>query len=460
MRNYFLCILIMLSHFINAQIEKPYNSLILENKVDSLVRPYLDSEKLAGIAIAVFKDNEKVLLKSYGFADLEFDIKLPIDASFEIGSNTKQFTAAAIFQLVEKGKLSLEDTITKYIKFNTHGKTITIRHLLSHTSGIKGYTELPAFEGITMHPYDRDTILRIVEKEDLDFNPGDALIYSNTGFFILGLIIEKVTGLSYEEYIMSNLFEKAGMTNSYYCSESKVIKNKAHGYETGDKGLIHAGYLDHTWPYSAGSICSTAEDLVRWNNALHNGKILNEKLYKEFITPAILNDGTITHYAKGVAIIERNGRLVISHAGIINGFLSQNNYYPQDSISIVVLINSTGSISTCKIANCIADYFYGEASTSYLPYPGDITKLIGTYKGPGRGEVLSVRIIGNDSLLSIQIANNKPISLYYLHDDYWTDNSPDYWSGVSPIYRFRKTENEFKELGIDQIYGYNILKKE
>ena len=168
----------------------------LERKVDDLVKPYFEGPKIAGIAIGVFKGNEKILLKSYGFADLEFEVKLPTDASFEIGSVTKQFTAAATLQLAEQGRLSLEDDISKYIKFDTKGKKVTVRHLLSHTSGIRGYTELPFFEDFAIRKFKRDTLLYMVEKEPFDFDPGEALIYNNTGFFMLGLIIEKVSGMS------------------------------------------------------------------------------------------------------------------------------------------------------------------------------------------------------------------------------------------------------------------------
>ncbi len=142
---------------------------------------------------------------------LNLMLKCRWDASFEIGSVTKQFTGAAICQLAEAGKLNLDDDITGYIKFNTHGKKVTIWNLLTHTSGIKGYTELPVFEKLSMVSYKRDTLLRLLENEPFDFEPGEALIYSNSGFFMLGLIIEKVSGLTYEEYVTKNLFEKAGM---------------------------------------------------------------------------------------------------------------------------------------------------------------------------------------------------------------------------------------------------------
>ncbi len=355
-----LIAIILYSCSTNKKQDSLYGNL--EKRVDSLVQPYIDSAKVAGIDIAVYKNGEPLIHKGYGWADLEFDVKMPVDASFEIGSVTKQFTGAAICQLAEAGKLNLDDDITKYIKFNTLGKKVTIRNLLSHTSGIKGYTELPVFEKLSMFTYKRDTLLRLLEKEPFDFNPGDALIYSNSGFFMLGLIIEKVSGITYEEYVKKNLFEKAGMKNSYYGSETRVIKNKAHGYDTGemeyDKNgnptghsrLVHAAYLDHTWPFAAGSLCSTTEDLAEWNDALHHGRILGEKMYKEFITPAVLNDGTITHYAKGITLSEQDGRRLISHGGGINGYLSQNNYYPDENVSIVVLINTTGPVSPDEIS--------------------------------------------------------------------------------------------------------------
>lgn len=425
-------------------------SLLLERKVDSLVHPYIDSAKIAGIGIAVYKNNEPLLHKGYGMADLEFDVKMPVDASFEIGSVTKQFTAAAICQLAEAGKLSLDDDITKYIRFDTHGNKVTIRNLLSHTSGIKGYTDLPIFRKLSMFTYNRDTLLRLVEKEPFDFIPGDELIYSNSGFFMLGLIIEKVSGLTYEEYVKKNLFENAGMKNSYYGSETRVIRNKAHGYDTGEKGLIHAAYLNHTWPFAAGSICSTTEDLVKWNDALHHGRIMGEKIYKEYITPAVLNDGTKTHYAKGIALSEQDGKRLISHGGGVNGYLSQNNFYPDENISIVVLINTAGPVSPKEICHHIAGFLFGKTSTTTIPFGGDYSRLSGTYKGAGRGVHSTVIVTKNDSALLVKSHYDwKPKVLKYLPDSSWTDGS---W-----IYRFRRTNNTGDELRIDQMYGYVIL---
>jgi CubicO group peptidase (beta-lactamase class C family) len=424
----------------------------LESQVDSLVKPWLDSSKIAGLSVAVFRGDEKILLKSYGYADLEFDVKLPVDASFEIGSITKQFTAAAILQLAEKGKLGLDDDVTKYLNFNTHGRKVTIRQLLSHTSGIKGYTELPEFETISVQKHDRDTLLRIVETKPFEFEPGDLLIYSNTGFFMLGLIIEKVTGITYEEYIKKNLFEKAGMSNSYYGSESRIIKNRAHGYDMHKDGLSRAAYLDHTWPYSAGSLCSTAEDLVKWNNAVHNGKILSESMYREYISPFVLNNGTITRYAKGITVTQRNGKKMLEHAGGINGFLSENRYFPDEKISVVVLINSTGPVGPELAAQFITDKLFGEPSQKFNQYKGDLSRFTGKYKGPGRGEELSIDVTNNDSLLLIHSSERDTVALSYLEGFVWADGNV--------TFQFAGTGDSINELRIDNVYGYNILKKQ
>ena len=434
----------------NAPNKQTAPASALETRVDSLVRPYIDSAKIAGVAIAVMKNNQPLLLKSYGYADLAFDTKLPTDATFEIGSVTKQFTGAAIMQLVEQGKINLDDDITNYVSFNTQGNKVTVRQLLSHTSGIKGYTELPMFEKLAQQKHKRDTLLRIVEKEPFDFKPGEALIYNNTGFFILGLIIEKTSGLSYEAYVTKNLFEKAGMTHSYYASESNIVKNKAHGYQMGEKGLVLASYLDHTWPYAGGSLSSNVEDLAKWNTALHQGQILSAAHYTEFITPVTLVDGTVTQYAKGITVTSSHGRRKLEHGGGIFGYLSENAYYPDDSLSIVVLINTAGPVGPSDIADHIADYIFGKSPANASTFTGDASIFSGTYKGRGRGTDLSVVIEHKDNLLTARNGEGKPDTLTFVKDNTWSHGSA--------TYRFSGTD-KLNELRIDQVYGYYVLKK-
>jgi len=446
-----VCIFIVFLVLVSCNApEKQTTTSSLEVKLDSLVQSYLDSAKIAGVAIAVMKDNQPLLLKSYGYADLAFETKLPVNATFEIGSVTKQFTGAAIMQLVDQGKLSLEDDMTKYISFDTKGRKVTVRQLLSHTSGIKGYTELPFFGKFAMEKHKRDTLLRIVEKEPFDFEPGEALIYNNTAFFILGLIIEKVSGLSYEEYVTKNLFEKAGMSNSYYASERTIMKTKAHGYEMGEKGLVLASYLDHTWPYAAGSLASNVEDLAKWNDALHQGKILNEANYQEFITPVTLNDGTLTKYAKGITVTESHGRTLLEHGGGIYGYLSENMYYPADKLSIVVLVNTAGPVGPSEIANHIADWIFGKEESNSAAFTGDVSKFTGVFKGRGRGRDLEVTIESADNLLVAKRIEGKPDTLKYVKDNTRTDGNASYiFSGTTSL----------NELRIDQVYGYYVLKK-
>jgi CubicO group peptidase (beta-lactamase class C family) len=399
--------------------ESTFSTSSLEQRLDSLVKKDIDSMRAAGIAIGVFKGKEKVLLKSYGYADLEHNVKLPVDASFEIGSVTKQFTGAAVLLLAEQGKLSLDDDFTKYVKFDTKGRKITVRQLLNHTSGIKAYTEMPMFEKLMKEKHKRDTLLRILEKEPFDFEPGDALIYNNSAFFIAGLIIEKVGGTSYEEFVTKNLFEKAGMTHSYYCNEQKIVKSRAHGYDTDKKQLVRAGYLDHTWPFAAGSLCSTVEDLAKWNDAIHHGRILSPESYKEFLATAVLNDGTVSGYAKGITIQEKNGHRMLEHGGGINGFLSENRYFPDDDISVVVLINSTGPVSPDAIANSITNQIFGakpEQPTG--KFGGDLAKFTGKYKGRARGWDATATITANDTTLVMQW-NDKPTPLIYLKETTW-----------------------------------------
>lgn len=446
----FLFVIILFIFSCESPQKQTSTASALELKVDSLVQLYLDSAKVAGVAVAVVKDNQPLLLKSYGYADLAFETKMPVNATFEIGSVTKQFTGAAIMQLVEKDKLSLDDDLTKYVAFDTKGRKVTVRQLLSHTSGIKGYTELQVFGKLAMEKHKRDTLLRVVEKESFDFEPGEALIYNNTAFFILGLIIEKVSGQTYEEYVAKNLFEKAGMSNSYYASERTIMKNKAHGYEMGEKGLVLASYLDHTWPYAAGSLGSNVEDLVKWNDALHNGKILSEASYKEFITPVTLNDGTVTRYAKGIAVTESHGRTLLEHGGGIFGYLSENMYYPQDKLSIVVLINTAGPVSPGEIATHISDWIFGKEANISTAFSGDATKFAGVFKGRGRGSDLVVTIENLNNQLVAKYTKGKPDTLKYVKDNTWTDGNA--------FYIFSGADN-LNELRIDQVGGYYILKK-
>ena len=319
-----------------------FNDSPLEVIVDSLFQASIKGANIAGGAVLVYQNGELLLDKAYGYASLELSVKMPDNAIFEIGSVTKQFTAAAILKLVEEGKLSLEEDFTKYLEFDTKGRTITINNLLNHTSGIPSYTEIPEFWSLSIESHPRDSLVRLVEKNDFLFEPNEGLIYNNSAYFFLGLIIEKISGKSYADYLKEQFFKPLGMQNTCYCSTSEVLKNKVYGYNYNPGGLRQKPYLDHTWPYAAGSLCSTTKDLFTWMKALHTGKAFSEASYQSLITPDQLKDGTKIRYAKGLTNFSNFGNPQISHGGGIHGFLSETRYYPDEDLYIISLINTTG----------------------------------------------------------------------------------------------------------------------
>jgi CubicO group peptidase (beta-lactamase class C family) len=301
-------------------------------------------------------------MRGYGKVDLEWDVDTPADAraSYEIGSMTKQFTAAALLQLVEAGKVDLDADLTAYLpEYDTRGHRIPLRRLLDHTSGIKGYTEMPVFGDLRMRRLPRDTLVALVQAEPLDFEPGTALIYNNSAYFLLGLIIEKVSGQSYEEYVAEHLFRPLGMEGSYYCSETAIREGAGSRVRRHSPGARAGGLPGSHLALRRGSLCSTVGDLVRWNQALHGGRLLSERAYRRMITPMPLEDGTPTRYAGGLGVMGEGAHYVLAHGGGINGFLSDGRYYPQDDLTVVVLQNSTGPQGPGALGEALASLVLG-----------------------------------------------------------------------------------------------------
>ncbi len=427
-------------------------------KIDSLVSVPIKAGKVAGASVAVVKGRDTILVRAYGSADLELAVPTPPHATYEIGSVTKQFTAAAVMQLVEQGKINLDDDITKYLPgYSEQGNKISVRNLLNHTSGIKGYTEMPEFRLLGFQKLSRDTLVKLFSKRPFDFKTGEEQIYNNSAFFLAGLIIEKASGKSYADYVKENLFAKAGMSDSYYCSERTIHKGHAHGYDTDSAGLVLKGYLDHTWPYAAGSLCSSAIDLVGWNQALHGGKILGAPAYQELIAPATLNDGTKLRYSKGLALHNIAGHRAISHGGGINGFLSMNDYFPEDTLSVVVLFNTAGPVGPGDVAEEIAEAVLGKGPDQSKPFEGDLSQFSGTYKGHGRGQDSEVTFALADGKLTVKMAGRGPQAdsakvVKYLGDDTFALKETHF--------KFERTGGKVARLRVDVSYGYNFLKRQ
>jgi CubicO group peptidase (beta-lactamase class C family) len=277
----------------------------LTQRLDSIAGYWVERGLAVGLVAAVVRGNDTLLMKSYGKADVEWDVPMPLDAMFEIGSATKQFTAVAVLQLRDQGKLSLDDEITRWLPdFDTHGHKVTLRHLLGHTAGIADFTEAPEFGSLmTNLRFPRDSAYALEQRLEPQFAPGDEQIYNNTGFWVLGLVVEKASGMSYEDYIEQHIFAPLGMTRSMYCHSEENIPRRAQGYFVSRDRTIRRAWTNvQTWPFSAGSLCSTVGDMVTWLEALHGGRVLSPASYAEFITPARLNDGTPLRYSMGLRL--------------------------------------------------------------------------------------------------------------------------------------------------------------
>ena len=423
--------------------------------IDGIVEAPIKAGKVAGASVAVTRRGETIVSKSYGLADLELEVPMPADASFEIGSVTKQFTAASILLLQERGKLSVDDEVTRHLpQYPTHGQRITIRHLLTHTSGIKGYTEMAEFGDLMKLKKPRETLVTLFGEKPLDFAPGEALVYNNSAYFLLGMIIERVSRQDYGDFVKENLFDTVGMTHSYYCSESAVHRHHAHGYDTENGALVLKGFISHTWPYSAGSLCSTASDLSAWQAALHGGRVLNADSYRAMTTPVSLADGTKTRYGFGVGIADIKGRHAIAHGGGINGFLSEVEYFPDSGLSIVVLLNTAGPVGPADLAHEIADAVLGTSPQPTTTFTGDLSAFAGTYEGVGRGRPTTVTIAADGHELTLHGAgppSAPPQPLTYRGGDTFGVNQT--------LVIFERESGRVTRLRLDTIGGHYPLRK-
>ena len=386
--------------------------------VDSVVHSQLAGGRAAGVSVGIVRGKDTLLLKGYGFADLELDVPTPDRAVYEIGSVTKQFTSASILLLAEQGKLSLDDPLTKYVPdYPLQGQTVTIRRLLDHSSGIQGYTEMPVFGPLMSQSLPRDTLVKLFSARPFKFAPGTGVAYNNSAYFLLGLVIEKASGGTYADFVKKNLFDKFGMPDSRYCSNSDVVKRRAKGYEFGQGRLNVRSHIDHVWPYAAGSLCSTVGDLVAWSQALHGGKVLSPASYRLITTPATLNDGFRIRYAMGLVNDSLGGKHAIRHGGGINGFLSDMVYFPDDELTIAVLVNTSGPVDPGAILTAIATLMHGPA-----PAPTAVTldhpaaDYVGMFRGIGRGDSLTITVSDSGGV-RFRIGNGQPVQPRYVGGD-------------------------------------------
>ena len=308
-------------------------------------------------------ENGKVVYKGgYGSANMEWNIPNTPDTRFRLGSITKQFTATVIMQLVEQGKIKLDAHLSDYLPDyrKDTGSKVTIHHLLTHTSGIPSYTSQPGFfENVSRNPYKVEEFVKKYASGDLEFEPGSKFRYNNSGYFLLGAIIERVTGKPYEQVLKQNIFDPLGMKNTGYDHYATIIAKRASGYIKTPDGYLNAPYLDMSIPYAAGSLYSTVEDLYLWDQALYTDKVLSAQ------SKALMYKPFLEDYAYGWVVTNASFKQndqpvqVISHDGGINGFSTTIMRFPKEK-NVIVLLDNTGSPNLAQLSDKLAKILYGQ----------------------------------------------------------------------------------------------------
>lgn len=310
--------------------------------IDSVMRSYYKPEE-PGASIVVAKDGKIIFSKGYGMANLEQHTSISNTSVFRMGSMTKQFTAIAILMLVQKGQLSLDDRLSKFYpeQFkNDHG--ITIRHLLSHTSGIKDYITISEVRDYATRKIKPQNVINIIAKSPLDFEPGTDYTYSNSGYFILGGILEQVTGVSYQEFITKNILAPLKMQHTSYEDPAQIIAGRASGYYRRGESFINAPYIDMSVIFSAGALLTTPEDMVKWDESLYLHSLVNASYIKMALEPRQLNNGDHTDYGFGFRMAKVNGINSIEHGGGIFGFQCYGIRVASAHVYVLVMTNFEG----------------------------------------------------------------------------------------------------------------------
>lgn len=321
-------------------------------RMDELVQSYVTAKQFMG-SVLVWQQGKILLSKGYGSANLEWEIPNSPATKFRLGSITKQFTAASILLLEERGRLKAEDPVKKYMADAPAAwDKITIFHLLTHTSGIPSFTSFPDYHSTEAIATTPENLVARFRDKPLEFQPGEKWNYSNSGYALLGYLIEKVSGQSYAEFVQQNIFSPLGMKDSGYDSNSAVIARRAAGYAPGASGLVNAGFIHMTIPFSAGALYSTTEDLLKWEQGLFGGKVLSAASLAKMTTPFKQD------YAFGLSVSANHGYKVIEHGGGIEGFSTQLSYYPDDKLVVVVLGNIIGRFPS-EIAARLGDIVHG-----------------------------------------------------------------------------------------------------
>ena len=353
-----LALLVLFASFAHADV------------VDRAVKETMQRYRMPGAALAVMRDGRIVRVQGYGLANVELNVPVRPETIFQSGSMGKEFTATAILMLVEEGKIALDDKITKYFpEAPTLWNEITIRRLLTHTSGIKNYSE----HDINFRlDYSEDDLLKKAQSFPLDFTPGDKWNYSNTGYVVLGILIRKVTGEFYGDFLQERIFRPLGMTSTRIMSEADIIPNRSSGYRLVKGQLKNQEYVSPSLNTTAdGSLYLTVLDLAKWDAALYSEKLLKRSSLDQMWTPVKLNNGKTYDYGFGWFLNQIRGHKIIEHGGAWQGFTTHISRYVDDKLTVVVLSNLDSAHSHAEeITHVVAGTYIADLKP--LPPPNAI----------------------------------------------------------------------------------------
>ncbi|MBN2386987.1 MAG: serine hydrolase [Anaerolineales bacterium] len=309
------------------------------SKLDEMLASLYPADK-PGAAVIVAWGGKVLFRKGYGMANLELGVSIEPEMVFRLGSITKQFTAVSILMLQQQGKLDLQDDLTRFLPdYPTGGRRISVEHLLTHTSGIKSYTDMAEWLPLWRKDMSLDELIALFKDQPFDFEPGEQFCYSNSGYILLGAIIEKVSGMSYADFVQKHIFDALGMAHSSYDQTERILPGRVAGYTRGVDGYLNAPYLSMSQPYAAGALVSNVDDMARWDAALYTEELLQTDLLAKAWIPFQLHNGDPTGYGYGWATGEYEGLTFIEHGGGINGFATGGVRVPAEKVYVAVLAN-------------------------------------------------------------------------------------------------------------------------
>ena len=421
----------------------------LEKQIDEIISEAYTKDE-PGIALLVAKNGKTIYRKAFGKANLELDVPMKPENVFELASITKQFTAVAILMLEERGKLKIEDPITKYIPdYPTKGKIITIHHLLNHTSGIKSYTSM-GLDKLARKDMTPTELIDYFKNEPMDFDPGERFQYNNSGYILLGYIIEVITKDTYKNFIENQIFKKLGMSSSQYGSMVSLVKNRASGYQKDGNGFRNADYLSLTLPYAAGSLMSTVDDMLKWQNALRNNTLIKKESLTKAINGSTLNNGEKIDYGYGLGKGEIKGSKSYQHSGGIFGYTTNGIYLIDEDVYVIALTNcscnNVGAVTT-KVAALVIGKPFPSKKDAVTLSEEKLKKWVGAYAFEG-GVIR--HIILKDGKLVSQREGSTTFNIYPLSDTQFI------FEGGTILYYFSVDDNGKKQVKMVNTGGETI----